>query len=66
MSVVRRRRPFTISKKNIPEASGPILILYVNHQWVGRLTASGVEAYCIKIVVSMATNCSHRLIMGKT
>ena len=32
---VRRRRPFTISKNNISEASEPILIkFYVNLHWV--------------------------------
>ena len=50
---------------DIPEASGPILIkFYVNHHWAGGLTALGVEADCLKIVVSMATDSSHRLTMG--
>ena len=61
------RRPSTISKKNISEASGPILIKFnVNHNWVGGLMALGFGAECIKIVVSMATDRSHRLTMGKT
>ena len=65
--VVVRRRPSTISKKNISEASRPILIKFnVNHNWVGGLMALGFEADCIKIVVSMATDRSHRLTMGKT
>ena len=65
--VVVRRRPSTISKKNISEASRPILIkFYVNHNWVGGLMALGFGADCIKIVVSMATDRSHRLTMGKT
>ena len=69
--VVRRRpsivRPSTISKKNISEASRPILIKFnVNHNWVGGLMALGFGADCIKIVVSMATDRSHRLTMGKT
>ena len=55
-----RRRPFTMSKKNITEASGPILIkFYVDHHWAGGLTALGFGADCMKIVVSMATNSSH-------
>ena len=74
-SVVRRRRrpssvvrrPSTISKKNISEASRPILIKFnVNHNWVGGLMALDFGADCIKIVVSMATDRSHRLTMGKT
>ena len=65
--VVVRRRPSTISKKNISEASRPILIKFnVNHNWVGGLMALGFGADCIKIVVSMATDRSHRLTMGKT
>ena len=61
------RRPSTISKKNISEASRPILIKFnVNHNWVGGLMALGFGADCIKIVVSMATDRSHRLTMGKT
>ena len=60
-------RPSTISKKNISEASRPILIKFnVNHNWVGGLMALGFGADCIKIVVSMATDRSHRLTMGKT
>ena len=65
--VVVVRRPSTISKKNISEASRPILIKFnVNHNWVGGLMALGFGADCIKIVVSMATDRSHRLTMGKT
>ena len=57
----------TISKKNISEASGPILIKFdVNHHWVGGLIALGFGANCIKIVVSIASDSSHRLAMGKT
>ena len=57
-------RPSTISKKNISEASGLILIKFnVNHYLVGGLIALGFRADCIKIVVSMATD---RLTMGKT
>ena len=63
---VRRRRPFTISMKNISEASGPTLIkFYVNHHWVGILTALGFEADYVKLVVSMATDRSEILTMGK-
>ena len=52
----RRRRPSTIVKKNISEATGPIFIKFdMNHHWVGGLIALGFRADYIKIVVSMAT-----------
>ena len=99
---VIRRRPFTVSKWNISEPCGPILIkLNVNHHWLGvsfhdrqasvirhrlftiskrnisekynvkhhwlrRLIALGFRADCVKIVVSMATDSSHKLTMGNT
>ena len=51
---------------NISEASWPILIKFdVNHNWVGGSVVLGFGADCIKIVVSMATNSSHRITMGK-
>ena len=66
-SGVRRRRPSTISKKNISEAGGPILIKFnAIYHWVGGLIALGFGVDCIKLVVSMATDSSHRLTMGKT
>ena len=43
--------------------NGPLV---VNHNWVGGLMALGFGADCIKIVVSMATDRSHRLTLGKT
>ena len=56
-----------ITKKNISEASGPILIKFmVNHHCLGGLNALGFRVDCIKIVVSMATDSSRRLTMGKT
>ena len=46
--------------------SEPVLMKFnVYHHWVGGLTALGFGADCIKIVVSMATDSSHRLKMGK-
>ena len=54
------------AQMNISEASWPILIKCdVNHHWVGGLVVLGFGADCIKIVVSMATNSSHRITMGK-
>ena len=61
------RRLSSTSVHNFKEVSGPILIKFnVNHHLAGELTALGLGADCIKIVVSMATNSSHRLTMGKT
>ena len=56
-----------ISKKNISEASVPFFIKFnANHYWDGGLNALGFGADCFKIVVSMVTDSSHRLTMGKT
>ena len=61
------RHPSSSSVHNFKEVSGPILIKFdVNHHLAGELTALGLGADCIKIVVSMATNSSHRLSIGKT
>ena len=58
-------RPSIISKKNISEATKPILIKFnVNHHWVGGLITLAFGADYIKIVVSMATYISHRLTTG--
>ena len=46
--------------------SGAIVRFCDNSSWVGGLMALGFGADCIKIVVSMATDRSHRLTMGKT
>ena len=59
-------RPSSISKKNISEAKRPILIKFnVNYNWDGGLIAVGFWTDCIKIVVSMAIDSSHRLTMEK-
>ena len=67
-SVVRRRPSSPQFRRRIfLKLVRPILIKFnVNHNWVGGLMALGFGADCIQIVVSMATDRSHRLTMGKT
>ena len=58
---------YTLSNMNISETSWPIVIKYhLEHHWGGGLTALGVGPYRIRTLVSMATESSHRVIMGKT
>ena len=60
--VRRRRRRSPFSKMNISEASRPIAIkFYLKHHWGG-----GKAADQFRTLVSMATDSSHRVIMGKT
>ena len=59
-------RPFTLSNINISETSWPIIIkFYQKHHWGGGLTALGFGLDRIRTLVSMATDSSHRVIMGK-
>ena len=61
----RRRQPF--SNMNISEASWPITIkIYLKHHWGGGKAAWGFGADQFRTLVSMATDSSHRVIMGKT
>ena len=61
----RRRSPF--SNMNISEASWPIAIkFYLKHHWGGGKAAWGFGADQFRTLVSMATDSSHRVIMGKT
>ena len=51
---------------NISETSCPIKIKYhLEHQWGGGLTALRFRQDRIRTLVSMATDSSHRVIMGK-
>ena len=57
----------TLSNMNISETSWPILIkFHLEHHWGGGLAASGFGPDGIRTLVSMATDSSHRVIMGKT
>ena len=56
----------TLSNLNISATSGPIVTkFYLNHHWVGGKAAFGFGPDRIGTLVSMATDSSHRVIMGK-
>ena len=58
---------FTLSIINISETSWPIVILFhLEHHWGVGLAALGFGQDRIRTLVSMATDSSHRVIMGKT
>ena len=51
---------------NISETRGPIATkFYLMHHWVGEKDALGFGPDRIGTLVSMATDSSHRVIMGK-
>ena len=57
---------FTFSNMNISETSGPIVTkFYLKLHWVGGKDALGSGPDRIRTLVSMATDSSHRVIMGK-
>ena len=57
---------FTFSNMNISETSGPIATkFYLKHHWVGGKDALSFGPDRIRTLVSMATDSSHRVIMGK-
>ena len=57
---------FTLSGMNISETSGPIIIkLDLKYHWGGELAALGFWPDRIRTLISMATDSSHRVIMGK-
>ena len=59
-------RTFTLSNIIISETSWPIIIkFHQKHHWGGGLTALGFRLDRIRTLVSMATDSSHRVIMGK-
>ena len=59
-------RPSTLSNTNISETSRPITTkFYVKHHWGGGKAALGFDADQIRNLVSMATDSSHRVIMGE-
>ena len=56
----------TLLNINISETSGPIATkFYLKHHWGGGKTALGFEQDRIGTLVSMATDSSHWVIMGK-
>ena len=65
-SVGKCVRASTLSNMNIFETSRPITIkFYLKHHWGGGKTALGFGADQVRTLVSMATDSSHRVIMGK-
>ena len=59
-------RTSTLSNMNISETGWPIIIkFHQKHHWGGGLTALGFRLDRIRTLVSMATDSSHRVIMGK-
>ena len=57
---------WTFSNSNISATSGPIITkFYLNHNWDGGKAALVFESDWIGTLVSMATDSSHRVIMGK-
>ena len=60
-------RPSTLSNMNISKTSWPIVIKFCQkHHLGGVLAALDFGPDRIKTLVSMATDSSHRVIMGKT
>ena len=58
---------FTLSNMNISKTNRSIATkFYLKHHWGGGSAAQGFEPDRIRILVSMATESSHRVIMGKT
>ena len=58
--------PFTLSDMNISKTSWLIVIkFHLKHHWGGGLAALGFGQDRIRTLVSMATDSSHRVIMGK-
>ena len=60
-------RLFTLSNMNISATSWPIgMKFYLKHHWGGGKASVGFDPVRIRTLVSMATDSSHRIIMGKT
>ena len=60
-------RASTLSNMNISETSWPITTkFYLKHHWGGGKAALGFDADQIRTLVPMATDSSHRVIMGKS
>ena len=60
-------RASTFSNMNISETSRQITVkFYLKHHWGGGKASVGFDPDRIRTLVSMATDSSHRVIMGKT
>ena len=59
-------RAFTLSNMNISETGWLMAIkFYMKHHWGGGKAAFGFGTDSIRTLVSMATDSSHMVIMGK-
>ena len=59
-------RLFTLSDMNISETNWPIIIkFHLKHHCGGVLAVLGFGPDRVRTLVSMATDSSHRIIMGK-
>ena len=59
--------PFTLSNMNISATSWRIVMkFYLKHHWDGGKASVGFDPDRIRTLVSMATDSSHRVIIGKT
>ena len=57
----------TLSNMNISATNWPIgMKFYLKHHWGGGKASVGFDPDRIRTLVSMATDSSHRVIMGKT
>ena len=60
-------RPLTLSNINISATSWLIgMKFYLKHHWGGGKASIGFDPDWVRTLVSMATDSSHRVIMGKT
>ena len=60
-------RMFTLSNMNISATSLPIgMKFYLKHHWAGEKAPLRFDPDRIRTLVSMVTDSSHRVIMGKT
>ena len=67
MSVRVCVHPLTLLNMNISATSWPIgMKFYLNHHLGGGKASLGFDPDWIRTLVSMATDSSHRVIMGKT
>ena len=67
LSVRASVRALTFSNMNISATSRPIeMKFYLKHHWGGGKPSVGFDPDRIRTLVSMATDSSHRVIMGKT
>ena len=60
-------RALTLLNMNISATSWPIVMkFYLKHHWGGGKASVGFDPDQVRTLVSMATDSSHRVIMGKT